>query len=548
VDALTEIVFTATDNCPGDPKEFFVAEDDGVAGSYGFVGGTLQYTADATDEGEHDWRIGVTDTKDTSYCSIHLTVKSSSRFVVEVEKREMVYQGRFERVNIFLTSQDVDFGGFNFLLAYDASALTFQGADVDSSALYQECGWEYFTYRYGPFGNCGNACPSGMVRVVGIAETNNGAAHPTCTEVGANQVLFSLNFLVSNDRNLECSYVPIRFYWIECDDNSISNADGSVLYIAKSVADFGYEDTGNQWNPEELEFNLPSYLGPPNVCVTEMKVAVERDIDFYNGGIDIACADSIDARGDINLNGLTYEIADAVMFTNYFISGIAAFGDYPEGSIAASDVNADGIALSVADLVYLIRVIVGDAVPYPKLSPVAAQYTIDNNVIGMDLDLGGAYVQIVGNVTPELLADNMEMKFAYNAETNITSAVIYSLEGNSFSGQFMDANGPVQSLEVATAQGAPVTLKLLPSDFALMQNYPNPFNPTTTIAFALPQASDYTLTIYNVTGQVVNQFSGHGEAGTVTVEWNASNQASGVYFYKLNAGNFSATKKMVLLK
>jgi hypothetical protein len=112
----------------------------------------------------------------------------------------------------------------------------------------------------------------------------------------------------------------------------------------------------------------------------------------------------------------------------------------------------------------------------------------------------------------------------------------------------MDANGPVQSLEVATAQGAPVTLKLLPSDFALMQNYPNPFNPTTTIAFALPQASDYTLTIYNVTGQVVNQFSGHGEAGTVTVEWNASNQASGVYFYKLNAGNFSATKKMVLLK
>jgi hypothetical protein len=151
VDALTEIVFTATDNCPGDPKEFFVAEDDGVAGSYGFVGGTLQYTADATDEGEHDWRIGVTDTKDTSYCSIHLTVKSSSRLVVEVEKRERVYQGRFERVNIFLTSQDVDFGGFNFLLAYDASALTFQGADVDSSALYQECGWEYFTYRYGPF-------------------------------------------------------------------------------------------------------------------------------------------------------------------------------------------------------------------------------------------------------------------------------------------------------------------------------------------------------------------------------------------------------------
>jgi len=548
VDALTEIPFEATDNCPGDPKTFFVVDDDDAVGTSAFVGNVLQYTATGDDLGDHTWTVGVTDGKDTSTCDVYFRVTESSRFVVEIEKREMVYQGRFERVNVLLTGQDPDFGGFNFLLAYDASALTFQGADVDSSALYQECGWEYFTYRYGPFGNCGNACPSGMVRVVGIAETNNGAAHPTCAEVGDNDVLFSLNFLVSNDRNLECSYVPIRFYWIECDDNSISNGDGTVLYISKTVADFDYGNTGNQWKPEELEFSLPSFLGAPNDCVTSLKVAVIRDIDFYNGGIDIACADSIDARGDINLNGLPYEIADAVMFTNYFISGIFAFGDYAEGSIAASDVNADGIALSVADLVYLIRVIVGDAVPYPKLSPVAAQYTIDNNVIGMDLDLGGAYVQIVGNVTPQLLADNMEMKFAYNAETNVTSALVYSLEGNSFSGQFLDANGPVQSLEVATAQGAPVTLKLLPSDFALMQNYPNPFNPTTTIAFALPQASDYILTVYNVTGQIVQQFSGHGEAGTVTVEWNASNQASGVYFYKLNAGNFSATKKMVLLK
>ncbi len=48
-------------------------------------------------------------------------------------------------------------------------------------------------------------------------------------------------------------------------------------------------------------------------------------VDFYDGGIDIVCADSIDARGDINLNGIANEIADAVMYTKYFLYGISAF-------------------------------------------------------------------------------------------------------------------------------------------------------------------------------------------------------------------------------
>ncbi len=94
----------------------------------------------------------------------------------------------------------------------------------------------------------------------------------------------------------------------------------------------------------------------------------DRDIDFFNGGIDIVCADSIDARGDINLNGFGYEIADAVLFSHYFIYGLPVFTINQAGQIAASDANADGLALTVADLVYLIRVVVGDALPYDKIA------------------------------------------------------------------------------------------------------------------------------------------------------------------------------------
>ncbi len=88
----------------------------------------------------------------------------------------------------------------------------------------------------------------------------------------------------------------------------------------------------------------------------------------------------------------------------------------------------------------------------------------------------------------------------------------------------------------------------LPEGFALAQNYPNPFNPVTTIEMNLPVASDWTISIYNITGQTVDQFNGYGEAGTISVVWDASRHASGVYFYRAQAGDYSATKKMVLLK
>ncbi|MFZ5980462.1 MAG: T9SS type A sorting domain-containing protein, partial [Candidatus Zixiibacteriota bacterium] len=132
---------------------------------------------------------------------------------------------------------------------------------------------------------------------------------------------------------------------------------------------------------------------------------------------------------------------------------------------------------------------------------------------------------------------------------NDGKVIVYSLEGNSFSGQVLQTNANIVSIEMATKDGAMVdAIEGLPTSFALKQNYPNPFNPTTTIAFDLKQATDFTVTIYNITGQVVEVFSGSADAGEHSVEWDASNVASGIYFYKLNADNFSETKKMILLK
>jgi len=93
--------------------------------------------------------------------------------------------------------------------------------------------------------------------------------------------------------------------------------------------------------------------------------------------------------------------------------------------------------------------------------------------------------------------------------------------------------------------GKPVTAI---QPFVLNQNRPNPVNNDTKISFNLPKAGEYTLKVYNVAGQVVNNISGRGQAGNNTVSWSSRNVSNGVYFYQLNAAGSTATKKMIVVK
>ena len=89
----------------------------------------------------------------------------------------------------------------------------------------------------------------------------------------------------------------------------------------------------------------------------------------------------------------------------------------------------------------------------------------------------------------------------------------------------------------------------IPLKFSLEQNYPNPFNPSTEIQFSLPKSGFTTLKVYDITGrEVAVLVNEQKQAGTYSTEFNASKLASGVYFYRLTSGNFSAVKKLLLLK
>jgi hypothetical protein len=97
--------------------------------------------------------------------------------------------------------------------------------------------------------------------------------------------------------------------------------------------------------------------------------------------------------------------------------------------------------------------------------------------------------------------------------------------------------------------GIPNEVNPIPAAYALHQNYPNPFNPSTTIEFALPHAGYVALRVYNVLGEeVATVIEGNHDPGTFKVTWDASGLPSGVYFYRLTAGEYVQTNKMVLMR
>ena len=148
-------------------------------------------------------------------------------------------------------------------------------------------------------------------------------------------------------------------------------------------------------------------------------------------------------------------------------------------------------------------------------------------------------------------SDTVTFTFRYIAPNTVGTATIYA-NGNSvnLSGTSSGDNWNYASSKTISVTSTSVReINGIASSFNLRQNFPNPFNPVTNIKYKIAKSSQVTLKIYDITGNevktLVNQIR---EPGTYEVTFDGSGFGSGVYFYALSSGDFTATKKMILIK
>jgi len=251
--------------------------------------------------------------------------------------------------------------------------------------------------------------------------------------------------------------------------------------------------------------------------------------------------------GDINLNDVANEIADAVLLANYFVWGEAAFKKDTTQAIANSDVNRNGVPLEIADLQYLISIIVGNAVPYHRLEPREMLYHIaDDGTISVGDNTGSIWLEVEGQTTPFLLAHDMNMFYDFDRE--VTRILITSFDQRGMSGPIVRISGKVLGVKASHITGSPTTpMPFHPVGVALYPAYPNPFKESTTITFAIAEPSDYRLVIFDVLGEPVAEYYGRAAAGTMSIKWDGGHYPPGTYFYRLEVGEWKETRKLMLL-
>ena len=366
-------------------------------------------------------------------CSESITepVPLESSWVIRLEYHgweldDPVFQGHYVNLGVILDSMpDTSLDGFNFLIAYDDEALTFMTAEFADATW---C-WEYFNYELGPFDDCGEDCPSGLVRLTGLRDVNYGPYHPEGCE-GADGFFDNLGvtladiiFYVTDDREYECVYVPVYFYWLDCGDNTIACGSDEMAYISNRVFNLSLDSSIIEYyeiEPPDGYIDPDDHIfGAFDICedntISDMP-GYNRSIDFFNGCLHIVCAEDIDQLyfiGDINLNGIANQIEDAILFSNYFVYGPSVFIIDSLKQTLATDVNMDTEFATLEDLEYLIRVITGDAIPYDNLQHDAdtVSLSIRDSILAIDTyaKVGSISMTFDDETFVTFLADGMDM-------------------------------------------------------------------------------------------------------------------------------------------
>ncbi|KPJ49812.1 hypothetical protein AMJ40_04650 [candidate division TA06 bacterium DG_26] len=394
---------------------------------------------------------------------------------------------------------------------------------------------EYFNYQIGVAGH------PNWVQVTGIMDMEWPQPH-TPPVTGDQLPLFALVVDVNPLWNGQEAYFCFRFRG--CGDNILSDPTGYVIYGPKDA-------------------DRPAWL---NYCPYIPTYAI---IDLYD------CNDGCAGLGimsvtvaDLNCNDMACDVGDAIVFVNYLMHGgsalcqgeCASMPNCAELQAKASDINGDGYYWTIADLVGLLNCINDNGGKAAPPSGETVELTLAGSAVELNsaVDVGAAYfvMKYEGEITEPTA--NVDMDLAWNVEDGVLKVLVYSMEANAIEAGTHTLftvpgakNLTVEKVEAADAGGAQlgVRISVAPTSFVLHQNRPNPVRTTTDIAYALPTDSKVTLKVYDAAGMLVETLVNEWQArGFHTATWDAENVASGVYFYKLEAGEYSAARKLIRMR
>ena len=303
------------------------------------------------------------------------------------------------------------------------------------------------------------------------------------------------------------------------DECGICNGDG--------IADGACDCDGN----EDLGCGCGE-IGPSG-CDNACGSTAEVDECGECGGDGSSCACTI---GDVNGDG-DVNVLDIVEIVGYIVNGE---GDF---DLACADNNGDG-AVNVLDIVGLVNDILGGSRVNDATSARLIK-SANGLVLQADGYIGGVQMTLKHDSDFSIKLSNNAWISDYSTKGNQTILVLVQpTEGKLFT-----SNGDFEIVDMIIANSYDAVSTMVVREFSLSSAYPNPFNPTTSMTLAVPVAGKVSVQVYNIMGQVVaTLISGHMNASTYTLTWDASSVSSGIYFVKAEAVGSVTTQKLVLMK
>jgi hypothetical protein len=330
---------------------------------------------------------------------------NASEITVSIERiYSEQFQGRDVTLDLYLSNPDLSLcmKSFDLRIQYDGLALDYQSASLARSL--HDLGWGWFSVAETQLDDSTTS-----LRISAQNADSLGSCRPVRFLNGVTEAIASLRFRVSSHWRFNCTFVPVYFVWQGCHDNEFPSLSSDTV---NQVLDVLYWAGGDYVGPIIDE---PGYSGPPDTCPSAP--LSRHNIHFMNGGVSIICADSIghhDIYGDIDLDGLPNTVDDILLFMDYFMYGDIMFSVDVDSQTIASDVNRDDEFLTVADYVYMFRILWGGAMPFPMMHhhEHTAAFIQQGELIAVNSDVSFSAVLLVfsGSAHPESLSDDILLK------------------------------------------------------------------------------------------------------------------------------------------